>query len=400
VLTTRREALLSALGLAAATPRIVRANPQFPAAVLEPPQAGAAGEHPVSRIVSLADFEAAARGRMSHMAYEYVAGGAADEITLEENRLAYDRIQLRPRVLVDVTLLGETLPFPILLAPTAYHRLVHPEGELATVRGAAAAGATTVVSSFATTSVEEIARAARAPLWFQLYVQPDRGLTRELVQRAEASGCRAICVTVDSPVVGPRNREARAGFALPAGLERSNLRRLGAAVAGAAHRPSEGDIYSAVHDPTLSWKDIEWLRSVARVPVLLKGIMAADDARIAAENGVAGLMVSNHGARNLDTLPATLDALPGVVDAVAGRVPVLVDGGIRRGTDVLKALARGAAAVLIGRPYLYGLAVEGDRGVARVINILHGELRAAMAFTGRASIAAVDRTVLWPAKCL
>jgi 4-hydroxymandelate oxidase len=338
---------------------------------------------------------------MTHMAYEYVAGGAGDEITLRDNQAAFDRLRFHPRVLVDVsaidtrlTLFGQPFDFPILLAPTAYHRLVHPEGEIATVRGAAAAGATLVASSFATTSIEDMASAAKGPLWFQLYVNKDRGFTRDLVQRAESAGCRALCVTVDTPTTGLRHRETRSQFALPPGVERSNLKGLGTAIAGASHRPDERGIYTAILDPSLTWKDIEWLRGFARVPVLIKGVLSPADASRGAEAGV-GIIVSNHGARNLDTVPATIDALPRVADAVAGRVPILMDGGVRRGNDVLKAIASGASAVLIGRPYLFGLAAQGPAGVTKVVQILRRELEIAMALTGRRTLGEIDRSVLW-----
>jgi 4-hydroxymandelate oxidase len=385
---------------------VLRATAAFTAASLVPFRGAAAAEaEPLEGIVSLNDLEPRAREKMSHLAYEYVAGGAGEENTLRWNREAYDHIRLRPRVLVDVSridtrvrLVGQDLAFPILLAPTAYHRLVHPEGERATARGAGAAGATLVVSSFATTAVEDVAAAATQPLWFQLYVQRDRAFTRDLVARAEAAGCRALCVTVDTPVLGPRDRESRARFVLPPGMERPNLagaKAVGAAGDVRAHRPVEGEIYSTVLDPTLTWKEIEWLQSVARVPVLLKGILDPEDADRAARMGVAGILVSNHGARNLDTAPATIDALPRVAEAVGGRTVVLVDGGIRRGTDVLKALALGAAAVLIGRPYLYGLALAGADGVARAVRILRTELEMAMALTGRPSLRDIDKSVLW-----
>jgi len=353
-------------------------------------------------LACLADFEKAARRTMPAMTYEYVSGGAGDEHTLAWNEHAWNELRLRSRILVDVSrldttvrLLGRELPHPILLAPTAYQKLVHPDGELATVRGAGAAGAATIVSSFSNVSIEELARAAAAPLWFQLYVQPDRGFTRALVERAEAAGCAALCVTVDTPVLGARNRETRIAFALPDGVTRANLEGLSGTAASATHRPPEGAIYSAVLEPRLTWKDIDWLRGFARVPVLLKGVMDPEDAKRAADAGIAALMVSNHGARNLDTVPATVTALPRVAEAVAGRVPILVDGGLRRGTDVLKALALGATAVAIGRPYLYGLAVDGAAGVGRVVQLLRTELEMAMALTGRTSLAAIDRTVLW-----
>ena len=346
------------------------------------------------------DFERAAKACLPEMAWAYISGAAADEVTLRWNREAYDRLPLRPRVLVDVskidtriTLLGRELPFPILLAPTAYQKLTHPEGDLATATGAGAANATLVASVFATHSIEEIAATAKGPLWFQLYVQPDRGLTRELVQRAEAAGCEALVLTVDTPVLGPRYRELRMKFALPPGVERANLK--GLAFAAAAHRPTADNIYSAVLDPKLTWKDLDWLRSLSKLPLLLKGVLNPDDAERAVQAGVAGLIVSNHGARNMDTAPATIDVLPDVVARVAGRMPVLVDGGIRRGTDILKALALGANAVLLGRPYLYGLAVDGAAGVARVVNILRRELEMAMAISGRPTIAAIDSSAIW-----
>jgi 4-hydroxymandelate oxidase len=272
---------------------------------------------------------------------------------------------------------------------------VHPEAERATARGAGAAGTTFVVSSFATTSIEQIAAVADAPLWFQLYAQPDRGFTKDMAQRAEAAGCRAICVTVDTPVAGARNREVRAGFELPPGIELPHLEGLARGDSSYGHRPRHREIFSSVLDPTLTWKDVAWLRSFTRVPLLLKGLLNPDDAERGVQEGAAGLIVSNHGARNLDTLPATIDALPAVAERVAGRVPLLMDGGVRRGTDVLKALALGATAVLIGRPYLYGLGVAGAAGVTRIVEILRAELEMALALTGRTSLAQVDRGVIW-----
>ena len=395
---TRRQ-LMRAAGSAAAlalVPRTADAEPSLsPSPYREPPAA--------EPLVSVADYEKAARDRMTPMAREYVTGGAGDERTLAWNQEAWSEIRLRSRVLVDVSridtslrLFGRDLSHPILLAPTAYHRLVHPDGEVATARGAASAQAAMIVSSFATVRIEEVARSApETPLWFQLYVQPDRGFTRALVHRAEGAGCRALCLTVDTPVLGARNREARIAFRLPDGMTRANLEGMSGDAASATHRPPEGAIYSTVLEPRLTWKDVDWLRSFAKVPVLLKGIMDADDATRAVAAGVSGLIVSNHGARNLDTVPATVTALPRVADAVAGRIPILVDGGIRRGTDVLKALALGASAVAIGRPYLYGLAVEGSAGVGRIVQILRTELEMAMALTGRTSLGAIDRTALW-----
>ena len=353
-----------------------------------------------SEPVSLSDYEALARDRAPKMAFEYISGGAADEITLKWNRESYDKIRLRPRIFVDVSkldtrvkLFEQELPFPILLAPTAYHRLVHPEGELATARGAGAAGATMVAGMLATTPIEDIAKAATGPLWFQTYILKDRGFTRDLIQRGEGVGCKALCITSDSPVVGVRNRDARANFSLPPNLERANLR--GLMRTGGNLRPPEGDIYTPILDASMTWKEIDWLRSFARIPVILKGVLNPDDAELAIKSGASGIIVSNHGARNLDTVPPTIEILPEVVERVAGRIPVLCDSGIRRGTDVLKALALGANAVLIGRPYLYGLSVAGDAGVTKVINILKNEFKVAMALSGRPTIASIDRTVIW-----
>jgi 4-hydroxymandelate oxidase len=349
--------------------------------------------------VCLSDFESSARLCIPEMAWEYINGAAGDEITLRWNREAWDAIRLLPRVLVDVSQLdtrvrifGQEMASPILLAPAAYHRLVHPEGELATVRGAGAAGATTIVSTLATFAIEEITQAATQPVWFQLYVQSDRSFTRDLVQRAEDAGCQALCVTVDTPVGGARNREMRAKFALPEGLSLPNLR--GMKDPASDHASEQQPVYGRLFDPTLTWKGIEWLRSFARVPILLKGILADEDAALAVDTGAAGIIVSNHGARNLDTVPATAHVLSRIVERVDGRIPVLIDGGIRRGTDVLKALALGATAVLVGRPYLYALAAGGAEGVASCVSILRRELQMAMALTGRTSIAAIDRSVV------
>jgi len=339
---------------------------------------------------------------MAPAAREYVTGAAADEITLRWNREAFERVALLPRVLMDVskldtrvTLLHQELPYPILLAPCGFQRAMHPEGEVATARGAGAAKALLVMSSAATTSVEEIAKAATGPLWFQLYVQRDRGFTRELVARAEQAGARALVLTVDTPVIGARNREARSGFCLPPGMELPNLKGSYGKNNATPHRSLGDGIYSEALDPTLTWKDLDWLLGVAKAPVLLKGILAPGDAERAAGAGVAGVIVSNHGGRNLDTAAATLDVLPQVVKRVGEQMPVLVDGGIRRGTDVLKALALGARAVLIGRPYLYGLGVAGAEGVTRVLNILRQEFEMAMALTGRTRIKEIDRSLLW-----
>jgi 4-hydroxymandelate oxidase len=351
--------------------------------------------------INLFDFEALARQRISRMAFEYIASGAGDEITLRRNRECFDELRLQPRVLAGVgkidtslELFGERLDYPVLLAPTAYHKLVHPDGELAAVRGANAVRAPFVVSSFATVAVEEIARAAETPLWFQLYVHPDRAFTRDLIGRVEAAGCRALCVTVDTPILGMRDRERRAGFRLPPGIERANLKALGVAVTKMGHFEGGGNY--TILDPAVNWETIAWIRSLTNLPVVLKGILSPDDARLACEHGASGIIVSNHGARNLDTVPATIEALPRVMERVEGRVPVLLDGGIRRGTDIIKAIAYGAKAVLIGRPYLWGLGVAGAEGVEQVIRILRLELEAAMMLCGTPSLSRITPSALWP----
>jgi len=349
-------------------------------------------------VADLMQYEPLARQRLSQMAYDYVRSGGSDEITMRENRLAFERLRLAPRVLADVSqldtrisLFGAELEHPIMLAPIAYHRLYHPEGELGTARGANAAGAVMAVSTFTTTAIDEIARNTRSPIWFQLYVQRDRPFTKDMVQRAVAAGCKAVCLTVDTPVLGCRYGQL--SFGLPSHLECVHLRGLDLKKSVPTH--SMGGVYDPIFDPSFNWKDLEWLRTVAGVPVLLKGVLSPEDGKRAIDYGVDGIIVSNHGGRNLDLLPATIDALPGIVEAVAGRLPVLLDSGIRRGTDVLTALALGAKAVFVGRPYIYGLAIAGARGVERVISILRDEFQRAMALTGRRSIAEIDSTVLW-----
>ena len=361
------------------------------------PSASARTLSPVdlSDLINLHDVEAAARRHMSSMAYEYVASGAGDELTLRWNLERFQEIRLRPRLLTDVSqldpsleLFGQRLTMPILLAPTANHRLVHPEAELATARGAGMAGAAMVLSSGANTDIRDVARVATAPLWFQLYVQPDRSLTKDMVQHAEDAGASAICITVDSPVDGVRNRERRARMKLPPGTDHPNY-------LGRRTEPRSISTINEVRPQKLDWELIAWLRSISRTPLLLKGILSPEDAEQAIRVGVAGIIVSNHGGRALDTVPATIDALPAVVERVAGRLPVLMDGGIRRGTDVLKALACGATATLVGRPYVYGLAVGGAEGVAHVLKTLRQEFLIAMALAGRSRLADIDRTVLW-----
>jgi 4-hydroxymandelate oxidase len=334
-------------------------------------------------IVSIRDYERLAPTKMSPPVFEFIAGGAGDDQTTYWNQAAYQRIVLHPKMGIDVlkidthvTLLGRVMPHPIFLSPASEHSMLNPEGEKATARGAGAAQALMIVSTFATEKVEDIAKAATGPLWHATYLFKDKARTKDYLQRAEASGYQAIVVPIDTPVIGARDREER--------TYRSNH-----------PNPISFQTYPVNYYryPT-SWADIEWYRTQTKLPLAVKGILDPDDAERAIQLGLQAIIVSNHGGRNLDTTPPTIDVLPGIVDRVAGRIPVLVDGGIRRGTDVLKALAFGATAVGIGRPYLYGLAVKGPEGVTGVVNILRNELEMAMAGAGRTTIASLDRSVI------
>jgi 4-hydroxymandelate oxidase len=355
--------------------------------------------------VNVFDFEAIAREKLSPAAYDYYAGGAHDEVTLRENRAAYDRLSLAYRVLVDVSrrelstaVLGQPVAMPVLVAPTAFHRLADPEGEVATARAAGKAGTVMILSTLSTSTIEAVVSAATGPVWFQLYVYRDRGATEGLVRRAEAAGCRALVLTVDAPLIGRRERDVRNRFHLPPGLAVANLLPDGYGEMPPAPADSGLAAYvSSFLDPALTWRDVEWLRSITELPVLVKGIVRPDDALRAAEAGAAGVVVSNHGARQLDTAPATIDVLPEVVDALAAhghRIEVLMDGGVRRGTDILKALALGARAVLVGRPVLWGLAAAGEAGAARVLTLLREELDLAMALAGAPTLADITRDLV------
>ena len=356
----------------------------------------------LAAIRSLQEFEALSTSRLSSMASEYLAAGVADEITLNENRTALNRIRLLPRTLVDVsridtgvTLFGRRHGCPLLLAPCAYQKLFHPDGELEAVRGANRAGATFIAPCFATVTLEETAAASTQPLWFQLYVNPDRGFTRELVQSAGASGYEALVVTLDVPVNGPRDRELRAGFKLPKGLSRANLLSLGVELASAPHRPGGRNIYSVVRAPDVTPKDIEWLKGVTSMPVIAKGVLHPEVAEQALRHGADAIYVSNHGGRSMDSVPASIDILPHIVRRLGGARPILFDGGVRRGSDVFKALALGADAVAVGRPFLHGLTVAGAAGVARVFEILWAELEMTMGLAGVTSLDGIDESFLW-----
>jgi 4-hydroxymandelate oxidase len=354
--------------------------------------------------VSVRDLEAYACERLPEPIWNYVAGGAADETSLGWNEQAWRDLRLAPRVLVDVArvdttveLLGHRLAHPLLLAPTAAHRNYHPEGEVASRRGAAAADALTVMSTLGSSTLTEVGAASDSPWWFQLYVQADLGFTERLVMQAVEAGAEALVLTVDTPVLGARDRDRRLGGHTVDGMQPPPLE-------GAPHsvtlppnpRPHER-IYNLHLDPSLTWDTLEWLVDVSPVPVLTKGVVRADDARHCVDAGASGVMVSNHGARNLDTVVPTAQALPGVVKAVDGAVPVLVDGGIRRGTDVAKALALGATAVLVGRPAIWGLTVGGATGVTWVVETLWSELAMAMGLLGAPRVADLSPDVIWTA---
>jgi isopentenyl diphosphate isomerase/L-lactate dehydrogenase-like FMN-dependent dehydrogenase len=343
---------------------------------------------PNAEPVNVWDYERLAEVKLPAGAFGYFAGGAGDEGTLRANVEAYQRYVLRPRVLVDVTevttrttVLGTDVSMPLLVAPTALQRMAHPDGELATARAAADAGTLMCLSTIATATAREVAEAAPgAPRWFQLYVLKDSGRTRELVAEAAELGYSALVLTADTPYLGQRERDVRNAFAIPGDLSIPNM-----------PDPEEGSLHRqfATMSPAVTWRDVEELASTSGLPVVVKGVLTAEDALLAVEHGAAGVIVSNHGGRQLDGVPATLDALPEVVDAVGGRVEVLLDGGIRRGTDVLKALALGARAAMAGRAVLWGLAVDGQAGVERVLKLLHAEIELGLALLGCRSPAEV-----------
>ncbi|MEA2212884.1 MAG: 4-hydroxymandelate oxidase [Solirubrobacteraceae bacterium] len=350
-------------------------------------------------LISLADYERAAERTLAADAHSYLAGGAGDELTLADNLAAWRRLALRPRMLVgvgdrdaSVSLLGRRRPHPIVVAPTAFQRLAHPDGELATARAAAATDTIMCLSTLATASPESVAGAAPgAPRWFQLYVFKDRGVSRDLVRRASEAGYEALVVTVDLPLFGIRERELRSG------VRSSDAQAVTGAAAAGASGAMTPDEFGALVDPDLRWDDIARFAAESPLPVVVKGILTAADATLAADNGAAGVIVSNHGGRQLDGVLSGADALPEIVEVIGDRLDVLVDGGIRRGTDVVKALALGARAVLIGRPVVSGLAVGGAEGVQRVLEILLAELDNALGLIGAPRASALDTSFLAPA---
>ncbi|MFJ6216214.1 alpha-hydroxy acid oxidase [Streptomyces sp. NPDC092296] len=344
----------------------------------------------------LARLHDQARRTLDPVHYDFFAGGAGQEAALSENERAFRRYALLPRVLrgsarrdLAVTLLGDRASMPVVVAPTAFHRLAHPEGERATARAAAAAGTVLIASMAATTAIGEVTAAARsvsadAAVWFQLYLQPDPEVTPALVRRAERAGCSALVVTADSPVFGRRERDRRNGFDdLPPGLAAENMRDLPGAPPG---RPRAIGM-----SPALSWHDLDRLRRLTRLPIVLKGVLHPADVPLALDTGVDALIVSNHGGRQLDAAPATVAALPAIAEAAAGRLPLLLDGGVRRGSDVAVALALGATAVGIGRPVLWGLAAAGQAGVGQVLEALRDEFDHVLALCGGARPADLTR---------
>ncbi len=344
----------------------------------------------VSDCLNVHEFEARAKTTLAEMAYDYYAGGSWDEVTLRENCTDFERLAIMPHMLVDLTeldmsteLFGDKISMPLIIAPTAFHGLATADGETATARAAHRAGTIMTLSTLANCSIEEVQAAAPGPKWFQLYVYKDREVTRDLVQRAESNGYKALVLTVDSPILGRREKDVRNRFKLPDNFrlghfEGGVLANLPADVADSGLAAYIGSLY----DTSLSWKHVEWLSEITKLPILLKGILRADDAALGVKNGAAGIIVSNHGGRQLDSAPSTISVLSEVVEAVDGRVPVLLDSGIRRGTDIFKAIGLGAKAVLTGRPILWGLATGGEQGACEVLEMLRAEFQLTMQLSG------------------
>ncbi|KAL9265298.1 Glycolate oxidase-like protein [Drosera capensis] len=349
-------------------------------------------------VTNVMEYEAIAKQKLPKMVYDYYASGAEDQWTLAENRNAFSRILFRPRILIDVsnidmstTVLGFKISMPIMIAPTAMQKMAHPEGEYATARAASAAGTIMTLSSWATSSVEEVASTGPGIRFFQLYVYKDRNVVAQLVRRAERAGFKAIALTVDTPRLGRREADIKNRFTLPPFLTLKNFEGLDLGKMDEASllivhmQANDSGLASYVAgqiDRTLSWKDVKWLQTITSLPILVKGVITAEDARVAVQAGAAGIIVSNHGARQLDYVPATIMALEEVVKAVQGRIPVFLDGGVRRGTDVFKALALGASGIFIGRPVVFSLAAEGETGVRKVLQMLRDEFELTMALSG------------------
>jgi L-lactate dehydrogenase (cytochrome) len=377
----------------------------------------------LARAASVEDLRSIARRRLPRGVFGYIDGAAEDEITLAANSAAYRLIGFRPRVLRDVhdvdpstTLLGRPLPMPLVLAPTGFTRIADSQGELAVARAAARAGLPYTLSTLSTRSIEEVAAVSSGPKWFQVYVWRDRGLVREMIERAAAAGYEALMLTVDTPVLGRRERDVRTGFTMPPQLGLATLvdgilhpawtwdfvraepirfaNVVGREVGDGAAPVALADYIGSQFDPSLSWRDVEWFQSVWSGPLVVKGIQSVEDARLAAEAGVAAIALSNHGGRQLDGAPAPLSLVPIVADAVGGRVEIICDGGIRRGSDIVKAIALGARACMAGRAYLYGLGAAGERGVDHVLRLLSNDMRRTMALVGCRTLAELSRELL------
>ena len=348
--------------------------------------------------VNIYEYEAHARERLPQAEYDFIAGGATDEITLRRTRAVFDAIMLRPRMLVDIsqpdlstTVLGQPIPFPILVDPAGSHGRAHPQAELATVRAAGAMGTVMILSSGSTYTLEEVAQAATGTIWFQQYLYKDQGLTQRMAHRAQEAGYTALCLTLDATVRAKRERNIRNNYSSPSSPNYAGLEVSEYAWQMSSDAPRG---VNTLIDRAATWSYVAWLTAHTPLPLVVKGIMTAEDARLCAAHGVRAIIVSNHGARQLDTTFASIEVLPEVVEAVHGQCEVYLDGGIRRGTDVLKALALGARAVLIGRPLFWGLAVDGEAGVRAVLQMLRDELEMAMGMCGRPTIASLDRSLL------
>ncbi|KAL2476506.1 Peroxisomal (S)-2-hydroxy-acid oxidase GLO1 [Abeliophyllum distichum] len=349
-------------------------------------------------VTNVTEYQAIAKEKLPKMVYDYYASGAEDQWTLAENRNAFSRILFRPRILIDVskidlstTVLGFKISMPIMIAPTAMQKMAHPEGEYATARAASAAGTIMTLSSWATSSVEEVASTGPGIRFFQLYVYKDRNVVAQLVRRAERAGFKAIALTVDTPRLGRREADIKNRFVLPPFLTLKNFEGLDLGKMDQANDSGLASYVAGQIDRTLSWKDVKWLQSITSMPILVKGVITAEDTRLAVQNGAAGIIVSNHGARQLDYVPSTIMALEEVVKAAQGRVPVFLDGGVRRGTDVFKALALGASGIFIGRPVVFSLAAEGEAGVRKVLQMLREEFELTMALSGCRSLKEITR---------
>ncbi|KAH0891369.1 hypothetical protein HID58_053798 [Brassica napus] len=355
-------------------------------------------KHQKMEITNVTEYEAIAKEKLPKMVYDYYASGAEDQWTLKENRNAFARILFRPRILIDVskidmttTVLGFKISMPIMVAPTAMQKMAHPEGEYATARAASAAGTIMTLSSWATSSVEEVASTGPGIRFFQLYVYKNRKVVEQLVRRAEKAGFKAIALTVDTPRLGRRESDIKNRFTLPPNLTLKNFEGLDLGKMDEANDSGLASYVAGQIDRTLSWKDVQWLQTITSMPILVKGVLTGEDARIAIQAGAAGIIVSNHGARQLDYVPATISALEEVVKATQGRVPVFLDGGVRRGTDVFKALALGASGIFIGRPVVFSLAAEGEAGVRKVLQMLRDEFELTMALSGCRSLSEITR---------